>query len=81
METPMEMFKADLIEHDIEELIYYIEDWIFAGNELTDEIKKFVDFCSEKQKHKLHASRSGDGKSFYQRREEASDSRTNSKVE
>ncbi len=77
MEKPMELYRADLIEHDIEELVYYMEDWMFAGNELTDEIKRFVDFCSEEQKSRLHVSRSGDGKSYYQRREEAENGQKN----
>lgn len=63
--------QADLIDHDIEQLIYYVEHWMLSGNELTDEIKRFIDFCSDYKKRQLHAPRTGDGKSFYQRREEA----------
>lgn len=81
MEKPMKLYQADLIERDIEELVYYMEGWMFAGNELTDEIKSFIDFCSEEQRRRLHVPRSGDGKSFYQRREEANDARTTSEVE
>ncbi len=77
MEKPMEIYRADLIDHDIEELIYYMEGWMFAGNELTDEIKRFVDFCSEDKKRQLHVPRSGDGKSYYQRREETENEQKN----
>ncbi len=77
MEKPMELYRADLIEHDIEELIYYIEGWMFEGNELTDEIKRFVDFCSEDKKRQLNVPRTKDGKSYYQRREEAENGQKN----
>jgi hypothetical protein len=68
---------ADLIEHCSEHLIYHIEGWVFSGHEMTEDIQKFVDWCFEQDKHALHVPRSGDGKSFYQRREEVKNGQKN----
>jgi hypothetical protein len=68
---------ADLIEYESDRLRYHIEGWVFSGHEITEDIQKFIDWCFERNEHALHAPRTGDGKSFYQRREEAKNGQKN----
>lgn len=62
---------ADLLEECSEHLSLRLCHWLFDGNEVTDDIRRFVDYCLEQDEKDLHCPRSKDGKSFYQRREEA----------
>ncbi len=70
-ERPMKLYQADLIEIDSESLTYHLEHYLFDGNEITPDIKKFFDWCKAHNKEMLHCKRGKDGKSFFERREEA----------
>lgn len=70
-EKQVKMYQADLLEECSEHLSLRTCHWLFDGRELTNEIKEFVDWCLEQDKIDLHAKRGHDGKSFYERREEA----------
>lgn len=74
-EKPMKLYQADLIEECSEHLSLRVCHWMFDGREVTDEIKEFVDWCLEQDKIDIHAKRGHDGKSFYERREEAKQER------
>jgi hypothetical protein len=70
VEQPIEFYQADLIDYCEEYLTYKWEGWIFAhGKDVSEDVKKFIAWCREDDKKAMHCKRSGDGKSFYERRE------------
>ena len=71
MESPMSLYQADLIEIGNDQLQYHMEGWILSGYTVSEDIKAFVKWCIEQNKETLHCKRGKDGKSFYERREEA----------
>ena len=72
MEKPMSVYQADLIELGAEYLHYHVMGWMFAhGEDVSDDVKEFLEFCKQEDHESLHCKRGGDGKSFYERREEA----------
>lgn len=71
MEQPRKVYQADLIELGWEYLTYHAEGWILCGRELPEDVKNFLAYCKEQDKEMMHCKRGIDGKSFYERREEA----------
>ena len=71
MEKPINIYQADLIEYASEHLQYNLEGWLLTGHEISEDIKKFYEWCLKQDKEYLHCKRGIDGKSFYERREEA----------
>ena len=69
-ERPMKLYQADLLELDIESVKYHFEHYLFEGHEITEDIKKFCEWCIEHDKKMLYEKRSGDSKNFLERREE-----------
>lgn len=71
-EKPMKLYQADLIELGAEHLIYHVEVWILKhGKDVSEDVHNFIAWCREEDKEMMHCKRGKDGKSFYERREEA----------
>ena len=71
MEKPMSLYQADLIELASEHLQYHVEGYMLTGHIVSKDVEEFYKWCLEQDKEALHCKRGVDGKSFYERREEA----------
>ena len=71
------MTDADIIEDQIDHLIYHLECFIMSHVDIEPEkletIREFVEWCVQDDKEALDAPRGRDGKSYRQKRDDIRD--------